>query len=502
MAIYVGGDTTELEYNFFTKVAGSLVECPMKCYYSASTSTPLPNSSSWIELNQERYDKLKTQDNNLLEFSNSTTGEKIHILIELDLTALCNSIYGGNNNTLKSNFKELSWSSWTSGEGNNNGTKSYSSIMRIYNQGTNTYGYGIANTSPVVAELNPTPITDSGYITSDNKIYIIIISDYPASTSIPNKLRLDYATIRLKINRQPDIVPPMEVELGEEWSILIKGFSPSWDNNNAPNPYPRVLEIKDKLIVSYRQDSKIFYFQDMGTNILTPLPQFTFKKFQNINFILTQNKHKKITFYAYENAGTLKKNSAQGNAVTGSNNLYILESVGNARNGDAFIDNIQLLNRSVTDQEAEIILKNKNTIDLNNIYYNQLANIYQNPSMCPSFNNSQWYIHPNATVNPDGSILTLVATANYQGSSIILPILPNNRYKINVEIEDFNNLAHIAITQRYNNTNISTARVFDNSGNYDGEFITQDKINTLVIACQNTGIGTFKFKNLKLKRLD
>lgn len=483
MAIYIGGDATELEYNFFTKVAGSLVECPMKCYYSASTSTPLPNSSSWIELNQERYDKLKAQDNNLLEFLNSTTGEKIHILIELDLTALCNSIYGGNNNTLKSNLKELSWSSWTSGEGNNNGTKSYSSIMRIYNQGTNTYGYGIANTSSAVAELNPTPITDSGYITSDNKIYVIIISDYPASTSIPNKLRLDYATIKLKINRQPDIVPPTEVELGEEWSILIKGFSPSWDNNNAPNPYPRVFEIKDKLIVSYRQDTKVFYFQDVITGTTATIPSFSFPKFKAINILITQNSSGIVTMYILDNGGTLKKVSSPGHNITGIGQLYILQNNGVARHANAFIDSRPEFN-NISDQEAEILLKSKN------------------PNIVPNFNNGDWYIHPNASTNLEGTILTLVATANYQGSSIVLPILPNNRYKIDVEIEDINNLAHVAITQRCNNTNISTARVFDNSGNYTGEFITQDKVNKIVVICQNAGIGTFKFKNLKLRRLD
>ncbi|HBJ2615543.1 TPA: hypothetical protein LA742_004069, partial [Clostridium botulinum] len=145
---------------------------------------------------------------------------------------------------------------------------------------------------------------------------------------------------------------------------------------------------------------------------------------------------------------------------------------------------VQVLPQAFSDKEAEIILKSKN------------------PNIVPNFNNGDWYIHPNASTNLEGTILTLVATANYQGSSIVLPILPNNRYKIDVEIEDFNNLAHIAITQKYNNTNISTTRVFDNAGAYNGEFITQDKVNTLVIACQNTGTGTFKFKNLKLRRLD
>ncbi|NFM17893.1 hypothetical protein FDB88_11915 [Clostridium sporogenes] len=505
MAIYVGGDRTTLEYNFFAKVAGSITECPMKCYWARAKDLLLPTDIRWKEFNQENYDRIKNQDNISALMDATIVGEKPQFLIELDLNGLCNNLYAGSNAILEQNVKSIQLSAVVRGKGANGEVLGYLSKHYLYRHDTSQYvEWGENTTSSLVTSSNEVTMVgaSTGYITQDNKIYMLLVANYPANSTILSVLYLDYMSIGLKLIRQPDVVPPIDVNLKDEWSILIKGFSPSWDNNNAPNPYPRVLEIKDKLIVSYRQDSKIFYFQDMGTNILTPLPQFTFKKFQNINFILTQNKHKKITFYAYENAGTLKKNSAQGNAVTGSNNLYILESVGNARNGDAFIDNIQMLNRSVTDQEAEIILKNKNTIDLNNIYYNQLANIYQNPSMCPSFNNSQWYIHPNATVNPDGSILTLVATANYQGSSIILPILPYNRYKINVEIEDFNNLAHIAITQRYNNTNISTARVFDNSGNYDGEFITQDKINTLVIACQNTGIGTFKFKNLKLKRLD
>ncbi|MBE6058297.1 hypothetical protein [Clostridium sp.] len=482
MAIYVGGDTTELTFNFFTKVAGSMVECPMKCYYSASTSTPLPNSSSWIELNQERYDKLKAQDNNLLEFSNSTAGEKIHILIELDLTALCNSIYGGNNNTLKSNLKELSWSSWTSGEGNNNGTKSYSSIMRIYNQGTNTYGYGIANTSSAVAELNPTPITDSGYITSDNKIYIIIISDYPASTSIPNKLRLDYATIRLKINRQPDIVPPMEVELGEEWSILIKGFSPSWDNNNAPNPYPRVFEIKDKLIVSYRQDTKVFYFQDVITGTTATIPSFSFPKFKAINILITQNANGVITMYILDNGGILKKVSSPGYNITGIGQLYILQNNGVARHGDAFIDSRpEFNNNSVSDQEAEIILKSKN------------------PNIVPNFKDNRWTIHQNATINLDGTTLKLNATANYQGSSISIPVLPNNRYKVAC---NFIGQGHIAILEQYNNIKIKEYRVLDYTGNYTGEFITSNNTNSIILACSNASIGVFSFNNLELRRLD
>ncbi|EJO5349019.1 hypothetical protein NRP93_003171 [Clostridium botulinum] len=505
MSIYVGGDTTELEYNFFGKVAGSMTECPMKCYAANSETLLLPTSLAWIEIAQNQYDMLKNNDGVPVSSTSNTQGEKTQLLIEVDLNRLCNSLYGGSNTTLKKNVKSIQLSAVVRGQGENGGVSGYLSKHYLYNHYINQYTeWGENATSSLITSSNEVNVmgTSNSFITQENKVYMLVVSDYPADSKISSTLYLDYVSISLKLTRQPDVIPPIDIDLKDEWSILIKGFSPSWDNNNAPNPYPRILEIKDKLIVSYRKDKKVFYFQDLQTNTLTALPEFSFKRFQNINFLIVQNKDKKIIFYAYENGGTIKKISDLSNPITGVNSLYILQSIGNGRNGDAFIDKIQLLNQAVTDEEAEIILKGRNDIDLGNNYYNKLVEIYKNPNLVPNFNNNSWYIHPNATVNLDGTILTLNATSNYQGSSCILPVLPNNRYKVEVEIEDSSKLAHIAIAQKYNNITISTARVYDNSGIYNGEFIIQDKINAIALVCQNTGVGTFKFKKLKLIRLD
>jgi len=497
MAIYVGGDTTELTFNFFTKVAGSMTECPMKCYYVASPELLLPNDNKWIELDQTKYDKLKNQDNNTQSIATSTEGEKAQILVELDLNGLCNSLYGGNNSTFKGNIKELSYSSWMYGEGNNSGVKGYKTIMRIYNQTTNAYGYGVGHEMSAIQKLSPPPLTDFSYITSNNKIYIILISDYPANGTIPSKLFLDYIDIKLKINRQPDKIEPIDIELGEEWSLLFKGVSFYETNINNTSSSDKSIFVTRNInngvgIRSYihANNGVLYFFTHDGKNTLSPFATINLfsenQRFKSCNLLFMFRDGYGIVKVLI-NGSTIKEAKFQVNTqydFTGNYKFYLGEDEGYIKQADAFVEDVQILSETFTDEEAEIILKSKN------------------PNIVPNFKDGDWYIHPNASTNLEGTILTLVATANYQGSSIVLPILPNNRYKIDVEIEDINNLAHIAITQKYNNTNISSARVFDNSGNYNGEFITQDKVNTLVVACQNTGTGTFKFKNLRLKRLD
>lgn len=495
MAIYVGGDTTELTFNFFTKVTGSMTECPMKCYYAASSDLLVPTDSKWIELSQERYDKIKNQDNVTLDFSTSTVGEKIQLLIELDLNGLCNSLYGGSNAILEQNVKSIQLSAIVRGQGSNGGILGYLSKHYLYRHDTSQYTeWGENTTNSLLNSSNELTVggTSNPFITQENKIYILFVADYPADSTISNALYLDYVSIGLKLNRQPDVIPPIDIGLKDEWSILVKGFSPNWENFNVPE-WTKVLTLcqnnQDKPFYALELNSnKKFMFRRVyGNNISTGAIAdiTTNKKFQSHNILIQQTKTS-MDMYILQNASIMKKYtiSDNGTHLVGNFSAYLGQWKTGFLQMNAFIEDIQFLNKVFTDQEAEIILKDKN------------------PNLLPSFNNGDWYIHPNATINLDGSILTLVATSSYQGSSIVLPILPNNKYKIEIEIEDTNNLAHVAITQRYNSTNIITTRVFDNSGNYNGIFITQDKANKIVVACQNTGTGTFKFKNLKLRRLD
>ncbi|AUM91498.1 hypothetical protein [Clostridium botulinum] len=359
MAIYIGGDTTRLSYNFFGKIAGSMTECPMKCYYTANSQLLLPTDNRWIELAQERYDKIKKQDNVTLDFSASTLGEKIQILIELDSNGLCNSLYGGSNTILEQNVKSIQLSAVVRGQGSNEGVLGHLSKHYLYRHDTNQYTkWGQNTTSSLVISSNEVTIAgaSTGYITQDNKIYMLLVSDYPTNSTISNSLYLDYANIGLKLVRQSDKISPFTVDLKTEWGILIDGFSPSWDSNTPLNEYPRILEMQDKLIVAYRKDNKVFYFQDVVTGATTTMPSFSFPKFKVLNILITQNASGVITLYMLDNGGTLKKVSSSGHDIKETCQFYILQNAGTARHGDAFIENIQFLNKTFTDQEAEIIL--------------------------------------------------------------------------------------------------------------------------------------------------
>lgn len=495
MAIYVGGDRTTLEYNFFAKVAGSITECPMKCYWARAKDLLLPTDIRWKEFNQENYDRIKNQDNISALMDATIVGEKPQFLIELDLNGLCNNLYAGSNAILEQNVKSIQLSAVVRGQGANGEVLGYLSKHYLYRHDTSQYiEWGENTTSSLVTSSNEVTMvgTSTGYITENNKIYMLLVANYPASSTILSALYLDYISIGLKLIRQPDVVPAMDVELGEEWSILLKGFSPNWENFNVTE-WTKVLTLcqnnQDKpfYALEFNSSKKFMFRRVYANNISTGATAdiTTNKKFQSHNILIQQTKTS-MDMYILQNASIMKKYtiSDNGTYLVGNFSAYLGQWKTGSLQMNAFIDDIQFLNKVFTDQEAEIILKDKN------------------PNLLPSFNNGDWYIHANASTNLEGTILTLVATANYQGSSIVLPILPNNRYKIDVEIEDINNLAHVAITQRCNNTNISTARVFDNFGNYTGEFITQDKVNKIVVICQNAGVGTFKFKNLKLRRLD
>ena len=65
MSFYVGGDTQEFEFDFFTKTANSVVDCPMKIYKGEvdPDNLPSPTDTLWKEItSQSIIDKLKEQN--------------------------------------------------------------------------------------------------------------------------------------------------------------------------------------------------------------------------------------------------------------------------------------------------------------------------------------------------------------------------------------------------------------------------------------------------------
>jgi hypothetical protein len=75
-SIFVGGDTQEIAYDFFTKTAGSVADCPMKIYNAMidPANPPAPGDAAYVEItNQATIDRLK-QQNELPITSTDTTG--------------------------------------------------------------------------------------------------------------------------------------------------------------------------------------------------------------------------------------------------------------------------------------------------------------------------------------------------------------------------------------------------------------------------------------------
>ncbi|MHB9943580.1 hypothetical protein CF065_18690 [Clostridium sporogenes] len=481
MAIYVGGDTTELEYNFFTKTAGSMVECPMKCYYVASPEPLLPNDNKWIEFDQTKYDKLKNQDNNTQSIATTTVGEKAQILVELDLNGLCNSLYGGSNSVLRSNVKAANIEYWMYAEGDNNGIKDYKISLRTLDN--TVWGTVVKyDNAKQITKLSRDIISDAKYyITTDNKIYVLLVSEYPASATIPSKVFLDYINIKLKINRQPDRIEPIDIELGEEWSLLFKGVSYNWDNTTTDKYLFWLVGTSTNIAFRYINGNIGRLTVQYGSQYLTSpnAPNLRTKQWECNNYLI-QYKNNIYTCYHLDGQG-LRKITFTDNIgfKKGIYKLYLCQHTGYGYQADAFIPDIPIkYNQAFSDEEAEIILKGKN------------------PNLLPNFKDSRWTIHTQTIVSEDGKSITINATETWLNNYILLPILPNNKYQLKCQ-KTAN--ARFDLDFYYGNT-----IVLDTPSNNNSiiEFTTPSICNIVKINCKNPEVGTFTFSNLELRRLD
>jgi hypothetical protein len=119
------------------------------------------------------------------------------------------------------------------------------------------------------------------------------------------------------------------------------------------------------------------------------------------------------------------------------------------------------------------------------------------PNLVPLFSDARWVFNPHATLSPDSKILTLVATSSYQGSYVIVPVLPNNKYKITVG----QNNGYVYVSEYYKTTLIKDGSVnFDLVGG-SRTLTTGPNTNALKIYLSNYAVGTFTFSDISLKLL-
>lgn len=444
MAIYIGGDTQELEFDFFTKVAGSTTECPMKLYYSitANPSEPVDNITDDIltgwkafdnyENGQQLYDMIKNQDSLVIPNATSVPGvlgQYVKLMVELDLTPICNVLYGGSNSALKSALKSIKADIYAMGSGSNVGQLGYGVNFGLFHVLNNAFEeWWSSNNSPSVNKLSNSTLNSSFYVTSANKIYILVRSTYKSDGAIPSKVNLDYVNIKVNLARVSDVIAPIPIELGDTWSMLIKGFSPSFDSSLVQQTTKSILTLSQDNInnhFGYSPSLKAFFFWNSAFNInLIEGNAENFNKHQSYN-ILIEQVSTGYTLRILKNNGSIVKTVSNTNRLNKGLYSLFLGRYPNADvfQADAFLENIYFFNNKIfTDEEAEAMLRGTKEGFENPNLVQKLSTFYSAGAIIEISTDNKLVISNPSTIEK------FIYSPKFQ-------LLPNNRYELTIDCD-------------------------------------------------------------------
>jgi hypothetical protein len=132
-------------------------------------------------------------------------------------------------------------------------------------------------------------------------------------------------------------------------------------------------------------------------------------------------------------------------------------------------------------------------------------NPFANP--LPLFTDAGWVKHANTTVSPDGTTLTLVATAGFQGSFYDTPATPSTQYAYSGNVT-VNNGAIVYFNLTYFDANNIVVGSIDGTYNVGPitiplsvtqAFVTPPRTSKVRITCNSNTICTCTFANVTLR---
>lgn len=499
---FVGGNTQTFEFDFGTKVAGSVVECPMKIYASSAVSILTPSSPVsdnmsdisakwWTGFDKDQansIDKLKQQDG-ACPAMGASSGGIAQYMIELDLTSLCNSLFGGSTSAMQTALQNVISVFYAKGSGVHNGVIDYTVASATW---SNTNSVWNPLSTNKVNAINPITYTEStsgsNRINSTNKMYFLL-SVYASDGTTASELDLDYVNIKLQFARVPDVISLLPITLPNTWSILIKGFSPAWNTSDLPSGYTKYVL---KLTNSSDNASYDLSYQNgkfvLGTwNGSTPEnlwgDSLSITKFKTINILIEQTNSGIRMRISPNSNTTLKYTLASSRNFAGNKVLSLLMHSTGQYQADAFINSIVFLpNRTFDDDtEAESALRGTEI----------------------GFETDELFDITKVTLH-DASIqnntIVLNAKNQFDGSYINIPVLPNNQYELKVTMNSTGN-PYTEITAYYNNILLKTISDLMSSKTYDYLFTTPDKCNYIRLFFANASNDnyTYTFSNISLK---
>jgi len=456
---FIGGDTAEFEFDFGTKVLGSVTECPLKMYWSIATSIVNPSNitgnvtTGWQEITtgfgtQALIDQYKNQDGKFDGPQGTNANQLAQIMIELDLTPLCNNLFGGSNSAMQAAIKGVTMDCYAKGSGQSGGNPSNGVTLGVWynDKGVcsvkntwarlNPYLDSINSTSDIVkipndnfvaaVEWKTTTVayTPAVLIDANNKMYFIVYSVYASDGTISSEIGLDYINIKVQFARVPDVVAPIPITLPDTWSMLVKGVSPAWDNTALGKLIIQMYSFDSSGAYEIQYSNNKFNFIKWigSTGYLCSRPSLSFDKFKVFNFLIEQTATGK-RMRVLQNGSTVEKYTDTDTNKLPSNSYLTFNNHFNDMRTDVFYNSIIFMPNKVFDDdtEAEAVLRGtaqgfeEDELITDGTFQNGLTN---------------WPSHGNGiSVSPGKA--TFTTTGSYINQSI--PVLPNNKYILDIE---------------------------------------------------------------------
>jgi hypothetical protein len=209
--IWSEGRKRKKTLNLIGKVGNSIIENPHKAYRRWSNTFPTPiGLNGYTEIYQQAdLDLLKTQDGSLLHNYTSNSGDYQQYLFEYDLSHLGLSL-----TELKAAIRSI-YFKWTGyGSGDNAGVQTYGISNKIWDVKNGVWQnvtWNVTNTPGTYTRgVSSNPYD---FITSDQKVYYLVTTQYPAGTVNVSDVYIDYAALDITLADYVDYIPTPPIKV-------------------------------------------------------------------------------------------------------------------------------------------------------------------------------------------------------------------------------------------------------------------------------------------------
>lgn len=487
---YIGGDSFETTLTFETKIVPdsatfSSMSAPIRIYEQDVDLAALPNpTTGWTEnTTQADIDKIKKDGDGLTITKSTTTSGKAKALMVEGLFDALLSIFGSNS-IMKNSIRSIEVTAHARGEGSNNGALGYGCYLKLANGDTGSWNFysNVLNSGSSIAKMTYSPSNYvSNSISPNNKVNFLIHSQYASGlatdgvTQIASKVELDSISIKIVFSKAVDTVQSKQVYLPNKWSLLVRGFAPSFTQFASGTDKMALIMTKDinnQYRIKMDFDGKISFqkkYNNIWTSIGTPIGFLT-NNFRTINMLISQDESG-MKFRALRNNDTVATYSSSNNdLITGNVSFSPL-----AERADSFFELFHFMPYYVpTDASAELLLRGLEVPSTSNLVFN--GDFQQGGTGWTTQSGTWSFSNATATLNGVGGI--------YQ----IIDVLPNSSYVINGQTTG------VMRMQFYQDSTFLSANNFT-----DGQkLITPNNCNKIRLYLQSDVSGTYTFDNISL----